>query len=325
MRRSCVPENRDRDGQLRELLRRVAAAAVAVVLAGGLAGLTAGPASAEEDPVEVAAVVTSDIGVEVTPLSCSTSRDGVTFVSFTNLIPGNQYLFDVEGPDFSVGGPFEAESDVEEREFVGMPPGNYYVIVEESFPPEEETTPNYDWIAFAVEPCQPAIEVAATQCTAAGGTGGLNVSLSRLVAGVEYAVWVTDVGDAGGAPYGDPQVVTGDEFAEASASFASLPGGRSYTVWVDGSWTAEPYEEPPFIGGGTFVPLTTVDLTTSADVSLAACPAAPVTPASSTTTLPATGPHGAGPALLAGLLLGGSGAALLALSLRRRRAAAVRR
>jgi hypothetical protein len=50
-----------------------------------------------------------------------------------------------------------------------------------------------------------------------------------------------------------------------------------------------------------------------------------VTPASSTTTLPATGPDGAGPALLTGLLLGGSGAALLALSLRRRRAAAVRR
>jgi hypothetical protein len=72
------------------------------------------------------------------------------------------------------------------------------------------------------------------------------------------------------------------------------------------------------------VPPTPVDLTTSADVSLAACPAAPVTPASSP-TLPATGPDVAGPALLAGLLLGGSGAALLALSLRRRRAAAVRR
>ncbi|MFE6256441.1 LPXTG cell wall anchor domain-containing protein [Agromyces sp. NPDC057865] len=322
MRRSSVPETRDRDGRWRDVLRRAAATTIAVVLAGGLAGLAAGPASAEEDPVEVAAVVTSDIGVEVTPLSCSTSRDGVTFVSFTNLIPGNQYLFDVEGPAFSVGAPFEAESDVEEREFVGMPPGNYYVYVQESFPPEEETVPNYDWIAFAVEPCQPAMEVAVTQCTVAGGTGGVDVTLSRLVAGVEYAVWVTDAGDAGGTPYGDPQIVTGDGFAEASASFASLPGGRSYTVWVDGTWTAEPYEEPPFLGGGNFVPLTTVDLTTSADVSLAACPAAPVTPASSPTTLPATGPDGTGPALLAGLLLAGSGAALLALSLRRRRAAA---
>jgi hypothetical protein len=323
MRRSSVPETRDRDSRWRDLLRRAAAATIAVVLAGGLAGLTAGPASAEEDPVEVAAVVTSDIGVEVTPLSCSTSRDGVTFVSFTNLIPGNQYLFDVEGPDFSVGGPFEAESDVEEREFVGMPPGNYYVLVEESFPPEEETTPNYDWIAFAVEPCQPAIEVAVTQCTAAGGTGGLNVALSRLVTDVEYTVRVTDPGSPDGTTYGAPQVVAGDESAEASASFASLPGGRSYTVWVDGSWTAEPYEEPPFIGGGNFVPLTTVDLTTSADFSLAACPAAPVTSASSP-TLPATGPDGVGPALLAGLLLAGSGAALLTLTLRRRVSAARR-
>ena len=296
MHRSTVPEPRDRDGRWRELLRKAAAATIAVVLAGGLAGLAAGPASAEEDPVAVPEVVAPDIGVTATPLSCSTDRDGITFVTFTNLIPGNQYLFDVQGPGFSVGGPFEAESDVEERELVGMPPGNYYVYVQESIPPDEQSVPQFDWIAFAVDPCQPAVQVALTPCTAAGGTGGVQANLSRLVAGVEYVVWVTDAGAPDGGPYGEPQIVMGDEFAEASTSFSSLPGGRSYTVWVAGTWVAEPYEEPPFIGGGNFVPLTTVDLVTSADFSLAACPATPDNPphvtqeaATTTPTLPATG------------------------------------
>ncbi|TYL53007.1 hypothetical protein [Agromyces mariniharenae] len=316
MRRSSVPHARHRDGWRPELLRRVSAAAVAVVLAGGLAGLAAGPASAEENPVSEPAVVAPDIGVTVTPLSCSTDRDGITFVTFTGLIPGNPYLFDVEGPDFTVSGPFDAESDIEEREFVGMPPGNYYVYIQESIPPDETTVPQFDWIAFAVEPCQPAVEVALTQCTAAGGTGAADVSLSRLVTGVEYTVWLTDAGDSGGTPYGDPQVVTGDEFAEASASFASLPGGRSYTVWVEGSWTAEPYEEPPFVGGGDFVPLTTVDLTTSADFSLAPCPAAPVTPAAAA-TLPATGPDGIGGLIAGSILLLGLGGTLLVANRRR--------
>ncbi|MGW4928435.1 hypothetical protein ACWEOH_04705 [Agromyces sp. NPDC004153] len=313
MRRSSVPEtrDRDRDGRWRELLRRASAAAIAVVLAGGLAGFAAGPASAEEEPVAVPAVVAPDIGVTATPLSCSTDRDGITFVTFTGLIPGELYGFEVVGPDFSVAGPFEAESDVEEREFVGMPPGNYYVYIQE-IPPDEESVPQFDWIAFAVEPCQPAVEIALTQCTSAGGTGTAAVSLSRLVTGVEYTVWITDAGDPGGSPYGDPQVVTGDEFAEASASFASLPGGRSYTVWVDGVRNADPYEEPPFVGGGNFVPLETVDLTTSADFSLAACPAAPATPAApaSTTTLPATGPDGIGGLLAGAILLLALGGAL---------------
>jgi hypothetical protein len=328
MRRSRVLEIRDRDEGGRSRLRHLAAAAMAVVLAGGFAGLAAGPAAAEEDPVGVPAAVTSDIGVAVTPRSCSTDRNGVTFVAFTNLIAGNDYLFDVVGPDFGVGGPFEAGSDTEEREIVGMPPGNYYVYVQESLPPDEVTPPDYDWLAFAVEPCQPALEVAVTQCTTVGGAGSVDVTLSRLVAGVEYTVWITDAGDAGGTPYGDPQVVTGDSFAEASASFTSLPAGRSYTVRVDGAWTAEPYEEPPFIGGGNFVPLTTVDLTASADVALAACPATPTTPAAppapaapaSATTLPATGTGGIGAALLAALALTGLGVAAVATArLRTRR------
>lgn len=324
MRRSSVPETRDRDGRWRELLRRAAATTIALALAGGFAGLTAGPAVAEEDPSDVAAVVTSDIGVEVTPLSCSTDRDGVTFVTFTNLIAGNPYSFEVVGPEFVVGGPFDAESDVEEREIVGMPPGNYYVYVQEVTAPGE-TPPNYDWIAFAVDPCQPAVEAAVTQCTTAGGTGAADVTLSRLVTGVEYAVWVTDAGDPDGTPYGDPQFVMGDEVAEASASFASLAGGRGYTVWVAGTWTAEPYEEPPFIGGGNFIPLTTVDLVTSADFSLTACPAEPVTPVApaapaSTSTLPATGAGGVGGGLLGALALVGLGVgAVVTARLRTRR------
>ena len=62
MRRSSVPETRDRDGRWRELFRRAAATTIALALAGGFAGLTAGPAVAEEDPSDVAAVVTSDPG-----------------------------------------------------------------------------------------------------------------------------------------------------------------------------------------------------------------------------------------------------------------------
>lgn len=244
-----------------------------------------------------------DLGVTVTPLSCSTERDGITFVTFTGLIPGELYRFDVAGPDFSVGGPFEAESDTAEREFVGMPPGNYYVYVEWS-PSDEEVAPPpmFDWIAFSVDPCQPAIEVAVTQCTAVGGTGGADVTLSRLVAGVEYAVWVTDAGSPDGEAYGEPQLVTGDADAAVALQFSSLPAGREYTVWVDGVWEAEPYEEPPFIGGGNFIPLETVELTASADFSLQACPSAPVKPAAATTKLPPTGPDGIG-GLLAGAIL----------------------
>ena len=107
--------------------------------------------------------------------------------------------------------------------------------------------------------------------------------------------------------------MTGDQTGTATLTFGSLPGGRDYTVWVEGVWEAAPWEEPPFIGsGGNFTPLESVVLATSADFSLQPCPAAPVKPAS-TTTLPATGPDGVGGALLAAVaLLGLGGAALLA-------------
>jgi hypothetical protein len=259
-----------------------------------------------------------DLGVAVTPLSCSTERDGITFVTFTGLVPGELYGFEVVGPNFLVSGPFEAESETQEREFVGMPPGNYYVYVQ-WIPPDgqEAPAPTFDWIAFSVDPCQPAIEVAVTQCTAVGGTGGVDVTLSRLVAGVEYAVWVTDAGTPDGQPYREPQFVTGDADAAAAVQFASLPAGKAYTVWVEGVWDAGPWEEPPFIGGGNFIPLETVELTTSADFSLQPCPAAPVKPAS-TATLPPTGPEGIGGLLGGAVLLLGLGAAALLVARRRR-------
>lgn len=252
-----------------------------------------------------------DLGVTVTPLSCSTERDGITFVTFTGLVPGELYGFEVVGPNFVVSGPFEAESETQEREFVGMPPGNYYVYGQ-WFPPDEQEAPapTFDWIAFSVDPCQPAIEVAVTQCTAVGGTGGIDVTLSHLVAGVEYAVWVTDAGTPDGQPYGEPQFVTGDAETTAAVQVASLPGGKAYTVWVLGVWEADPWEEPPFVGGGNFIPLETVELTTSADFSVQPCPAAPVKPAS-TTTLPPTGPEGIGDLLAGAVLVLGLGGALI--------------
>lgn len=252
-----------------------------------------------------------DLGVTATPLSCSTDRDGITLVTFTGLVPGELYGFEVVGPNFVVSGPFDAESETQEREFIGMPPGNYYVYVQ-WFPPDEQEAPPpmFDWIAFSVDPCQPAIEVAVTQCTAVSGTGGIDVTLSRLVAGVEYAVWVTDAGTPDGQPYGEPQFVTGDADATAALQLSSLPAGREYSVWVDGVWEAEPYEEPPFIGGGNFIPLETVELTASADFSLQPCPAAPVKPAA-TAKLPPTGPEGIGGLLAGAVLLLGLGGALV--------------
>jgi len=254
-----------------------------------------------------------DLGVAVTPLACSTDPNGEALLTLTGLASGI-ITFDVQGPNFAVGGSLDEFGETEEIDLVGMPPGNYYAYVEwhpfagEGPPP----APVFDWVGFAIEPCQPAIAVDVTECTSAGGTGALHVALSSLVDGVEYLVWVTDQGVTDGTPYGEVQTVTGDPTGTAQLDVSSLPGGRAYTVWVEGVWQAiPPWEEPPFVGGGNFTPLESVVLATSADFSLQACPAAPVKPAS-TTTLPATGPDGVGAALLAAVaLLGLGGAALL--------------
>ena len=254
-----------------------------------------------------------DLGVTVTPLQCSTGDNGEALVTLTGLASGI-ITYDVQGPNFMVGGSLDEFGETEEIDLVGMPPGNYYAYVEwhpfagEGPPP----APVYDWVGFAIEPCQPVVEVEATECTTAGGTGALHVSLSTLVDGVEYLVWVTDHGVTDGTPYGEVQTVTGDPTGTAQLDVSSLPGGRAYTVWVEGVWQAiPPWEEPPFVGsGGNFVPLESVVLATSADFSLQPCPAAAVKPAS-TTTLPATGADGVGGALLAAVALLGFGAAAL--------------
>jgi len=261
-----------------------------------------------------------DLDIAVTPVRCSTWENGEALITLTGLASGI-VTFDVQGPNFAVGGSLDEFGETEEIDLVGMPPGNYYAYAEwqpfagEGPPP----APVFDWVGFAIEPCQPVVEVEATQCTTAGGTGAADVTLSSLVEGVEYLVWVTDQGVADGTPYREVQTVTGDPTGTAQLDVSSLPGGRAYTVWVDGVWEAiPPWEEPPFIGnGGNFDPLESVVLATSADFSLQSCPAAPVKPAS-TTTLPATGPDGVGPLIAGSLLLLGLGGATLLLARRRR-------
>ncbi|SDT02948.1 LPXTG-motif cell wall anchor domain-containing protein [Agromyces flavus] len=251
-----------------------------------------------------------DLGVTAAPVSCSLGRDGVTMARFTGLIPGESYSFEVVGPDFLVGGPFDADTETVDRELVGMPPGNYYVYVQWR-PSEGETAPvpMYDWIAFAVEPCQPSLEVAATQCTTAGGDGTLHVLLGDLLPGIEYLV---DIIDADSGALVDTGPVVADDAGEAGFD-VDLPPGATYTVLVSGTWTADPYEEPPFIGGGNFVPLETVELVATADVTLAPCPVAPVTPQHPSTpaALPATGAGDTTGLAAAGLLLLAMGSALL--------------
>ena len=116
--------------------------------------------------------------------------------------------------------------------------------------------PNFDWVGFAIEPCQPEIGVEVTECAASGGTGAADITLSNLVAGVEYEVWVTDRGVADGIPVGAALTVTGAADGTAALEASGLPAAHEYTVWVEGVWVAEPWEEPPFIGGGGgFTPL----------------------------------------------------------------------
>ena len=272
-----------------------------------------------------------DPGVSVTPLSCSTDRSGSALVTLTGLVAAGIVIYDVVGPDFSTGGSLDEFAETEEIELGDMPPGNYFAYVEwqpffgEPVPP----SPTYDWVGFAIQPCQPDVTVAVTECSAAGGTGSALVTVSNLVAGVEYTAWVTDVGAPDGTPYGEPQTVIGepviaDSDGTAELTFASLPGGREFSVWVDGVWEAiPPWEEPPFLGnGGNFDPMETVTLSATADFSTHPCPAAPVTPVTpasttSTTTLAATGPDGLGGVLIAAMALLGLGFAALTASRRR--------
>ena len=304
---------------------------LATLVVAGLAtiGATtfAAPAAAEE--IEPSAVVADesapaaaaeqdlavpDIGISVTPLTCSTDRNAESLLTLTGLTSVGIVAFDVQGPNFEVGGSLDEFGETEEIELVGMPPGNYYAYAEwHPFGEEPAPTPVFDWVGFAIEPCQPGLSIDVTECTAAGGTGSAEVRLSSLVAGVEYAVWVTDVGAPDGTPYGEPQWVVADSTGTADLTFPSLPGGREYSVWVDGLWEAiPPWEEPPFIGnGGNFDPLETVELFAAADFTLQPCPAAPVTTGTVTPALAATGTDSTTGLLLGALTLIALGGASL--------------
>lgn len=240
--------------------------------------------------------------------SCSTGADGSATISFTGLVEGESYRYDVVGAAASSDS-FVATGPDETIVVGGLPPGNSYVYVE--WRPGESAAaapvPVFDWRGFAVEPCQPEIALEVAECTAAGGTGSVVLTLSSLVAGVEYEVAVTDLGDADGAPYGGVHLVTGDESGTAQLTLTGLPAGQDFTARVDGAWTTGPWEEPPFVGSGDFTPLETVYLTASADFSLPPCPAPAVTPVApepaKPAVLPATGFDGAGGLLAAGALL----------------------
>lgn len=257
-----------------------------------------------------------DLELEVTT-TCSTGADGVATFAFAGLIEGEQYGYDVVGPDNAplLSDGFEAGGPTDVVTLGSLPPGNYYVYAQwQPEVPTIATAPvsGADWRGFAVEPCQPVITVSVTQCAATGGTGSALVTLSDLVAGVEYDVRVTDAGDPEGTPYGGARTVTADEHGTAQLSVSKLPPGADFTVWATGLWSTTPWEEPPFIGnGGNFTPIETVDLLAQADFTAKPCPV----------TLAATGVSGVGALVAGALVLLGVGGATLFVARRRRGAA----
>jgi hypothetical protein len=266
-----------------------------------------------------------DVDVAVTPLQCSTGDSGAALLTLTGLVPGEGYTYSVTGPTFEVGGMLDEVGEIEEIELVGMPPGNYVAYAEQVvLQPEAAAAavpdpPNFDWVGFAIEPCHPEIVVSVTECMASGGTGAAVFALSNLVAGIEYGVRVTDRGVADGTPYGAVTTVTAGADGTATVEASGLPAGHEYSVWIEGIWVAEPWEEPPYVGsGGNFTPLETVVLAASADFTLAPCPAAPAPATVKPAALAESGADGVGDLLAASiLLLGLGGAVLFATRLRR--------
>jgi hypothetical protein len=276
---------------------------------------------AETVPATVAAC--PDLDVTATTTRCSTGADGAATLGVTGLIVGERYRSALSGGGIEFSAEVVAESESSSSELPSLPPGNYTLSVQWLPGPDETADPTaFDWTAFAVEPCQPAVEVAIAQCTVAGGTAGGAATLSGLFAGVEYTVGAYDAAAPDGPPLAEPVIATGDATGAATVDLGALPPGRDVVVRVDGAWQAPPWEEPPWIGGGDFVPLDTVALSASTTATLAPCPAAPVAPAAPASaaqqTLPATGADVARPVLAAAVLIG-LGALVTVLALRRRR------
>ena len=266
-------------------------------------------ALADEVTFTIGACLELDLSVSS---SCSTGADGSAMVTFTGLIAGDEYAYSVEGTDTSRFVPFTATGESQEVVVGDLPPGNFYVYVQWNGSTAQGGV--YDWRAFAIEPCQPDLTVTATQCTVAGGTGTVDVALANLVEGVVYTVT---------GPDGSTRQATAQPSGVTNLTFPSIAAGTSSTVTVEGTWTVDvPYEEPPFIGGGDFVPLDTVTLAANADVTLDPCPAAVVPAGDDTTALPATGADPTGPLTAAFLVLALGG---IALAASRRREAPLRR
>jgi hypothetical protein len=237
-----------------------------------------------------------DLDVALVDATCSTGANGSVTFALSGLIEG-------ESHDWFVGettGTLTADAATADIPITGLAPGNYIAYAEWN-----GDGVMFDWRAFAIEPCQPAIAVTVTQCTAAGGTGSVGVALSDLVEGVVYTVT---------GPDGSTRELTADSTGAANLSYPGVAAGTTSVIAVGGTWTVEvPYEEPPYIGGGDFVPLETVALAATADVSLDPCPAAVV----AGPTLAASGSDPI-PPLSGGIALLVVGTAILVLGARRR-------
>jgi LPXTG-motif cell wall-anchored protein len=264
-----------------------------------------------------------ELDVMVTPGPCVIGDEGTATVTFTGLIEGESYSYFIEGTDFFTSDTFESLGESSEVVVEGLPPGNFIVYIE--WEGEDPEFPVFDWAGFVIEPCQPEIIVEVTECPAPGGTGSALLRLSSLVDGIEYEVKVTDRGAAGGTSYGGVHVVTGDAAGNAQLLISGLPAGHEFTAWIDGVFVAPPWEEPPFVGGGGFTPIDTVEFHASVDFALKPCPGAPVVPEKPVTpakvvpvkALPKTGTSGVGELLLGSMLLLGLGGAALVAARRR--------
>ncbi|HZW41737.1 MAG TPA: hypothetical protein VFE99_05510, partial [Agromyces sp.] len=102
-----------------------------------------------------------DVDVAVTPLLCSTGDNGGALLTLSGLVPGEAYTYSVTGPNFVVGGLLDEVAETEDIELIGMPPGNYIAYAEQVVQQPEAAVaavpdlPNFDWVGFAIEPCQP--------------------------------------------------------------------------------------------------------------------------------------------------------------------------
>lgn len=237
-----------------------------------------------------------DLDLALVDATCSTGANGSVTLALSGLVEGESYDWFVD----ETAGTLVADAATADIPITGLAPGNHIAYVEWN-----GERGMYDWRAFAIEPCQPAIALTVTACTTPGGTGSVGVALSNLVDGVTYTVT---------GPGGAPQELIADSSGTANVSYAAVAAGTSATVTVSGTWTVDvPYEEPPYIGGGDFVPLDSVVLAASADATIDPCPV----PSSAGPTLAASGVDPT-PPLFGGLVLLVLGAAMLLFGARRR-------